>query len=159
MIQGLAAVISLSWVTFSTSARQPCHAAPPWIARVGSAAVLGLVALAGCGSSKPAYCSARSNLENSVQAATSLSPTSGIGALQAQFDKVRTDANQVVTQAKGDFPTQTSAIKSSVAALTSAVNALTANPSASQIATVTSAASSVVSSVQSFTDASRSKCS
>jgi hypothetical protein len=128
-------------------------------ARVVFVAVLGLAALAGCGGSKPAYCSARTNLEKSIQEATSLSPSTGISTLRAQFKKVQTDANTVVSQAKSDFPSQTSAIKSSVDGLTSAVNALPANPSASQIATVVSSASSVVSSVKSFVDASSSKCS
>jgi hypothetical protein len=140
-------------------ARQSLHAAGRLIARVVCVAVLGLVALAGCGSSKPAYCSARTNLENSVNEATSLSPSSGVSALQAQFKKIQTDANAVVSQAKGDFPSETSAIKSSVDALKSAVNALPANPSASQIASVVGSASSVVSSVKSFVDASSSKCS
>ena len=122
--------------------------------------VLGLVALAGCGSSnKPAYCSARTSLENSINEVTSLSPSSGISALQAAFTNIKTDANAVVSQAKSDFPSETSAITSSVDALTSAVSALTANPSASQIATVVSAAGNVVSSFKSFVDASKSKCS
>jgi hypothetical protein len=148
-------------VTLSASARQPHHVATKWAARSVCIAALALVALAGCGgsSSKPAYCSARADLENSINGVSSLSPSSGASALEAQFQKVKTDANKVVTQAKSDFPTQTSAIKSSVDALTSAVNALTANPSATQIATVTSAASTAVSSVKSFLDASRSKCS
>jgi hypothetical protein len=149
----------LIWVTLSVSARQTHHAATNRIARVVSVAVLGLVTLAGCGSSKPAYCSARADLENSIKGVSSLSPSSPMSVLEAQFKKIQTDANAVVTQAKGDFPTETSAIKSSVEALTSAVNALKANPSASQIVTVTSAASNVVSSVKSFTDASSSKCS
>jgi len=151
-------------VTLSASARQPHHVAGKWTARSVCIAALALVALAGCGggsrsSSKPAYCSARADLENSINGVSSLSPSSGASALEAQFQKIKTDANKVVTQAKSDFPTQTSAIKSSVDALTSAVNALTANPSATQIATVTSAASTVVSSVKSFVDASSSKCS
>jgi hypothetical protein len=148
-------------VTLSAGAKQSHHAARWWIASV---AVVGLVALAGCGgsttsSSKPAYCSARADLENSIQGVTSLSPSSGVSALQAQFEKVKTAANKVVTQAKGDFPNETNAIKASVDALTSSVNALTANPSASQIAAVTTAASTALSSVQSFLDASKSKCS
>ena len=146
-------------MTLSVNTRQPRHAAARWNARVVCVAVLGLVALAGCGSSKPAYCSARTDLENSIKEATSLSLSSGTTALEAQFKKVQTDANTVVSQAKGDFPSETSAIKSSVDALTSAVNALPANPSASQIATVISSASSVVSSAKSFVDASSSKCS
>ena len=126
---------------------------------VVSVAALGLIALAGCGSSKPAYCSARAELENSIKGVSSLSPTSGISALQDAFTKIKTDADAVVTKAKSDFPNQTNAIKSSIDALTSAVNALEANPSAGQIATVTGAASNAVSSVKSFIDASKPKCS
>lgn len=124
-----------------------------------AAAGLALVALVGCGSSKPAYCSARTNLENSIKGLTSLNASSGISGLEAQLKKIQTDATTLVSQAKSDFPSQTSAVKSSVDALDSAVRSLPANPSASQIATVASSASSVVSSVKSFVDASSSKCS
>ena len=88
-----------------------------------------------------------------------MSPSSGVGALEAAFRKIKTDANTVVGQAKSDFPSETSAIKSSVDALTSAVTALKTNPSPSHIATVASAAASVVSSFKNFVDASKSKCS
>ena len=147
-------------MTLSASARQPHHVAGKWTARSVCIAASALVVLAGCGSSsKPAYCSARADLENSINGVSSLSPSSGVSALQTQFEKIKTDADKVATQAKSDFPAQTSAIKTSVDALTSAVNALTANPSATQIATVASAASTAVSSIKSFVDASRSKCS
>ena len=146
-------------MTLSASARQPHHVAAKWAVWSVCVAALVLVGLAGCGgSSKPAYCSARADLENSINGVSSLSPSSSVSDLQAQFQKVKTDANQVVTEAKGDFPTQPSAIKSSVDGLTRAVNALTANPSATQIATVIGSASTVVSSVKSFVDASSSKC-
>jgi hypothetical protein len=127
--------------------------------RIGALAVVGLVALAGCGSSKPGYCTDRSNLENSIKGLTSLNVSSGLSGLQSQLKKIETDATSLVNSAKNDFPSETSAIKSSVAALESAVNALPSSPSAGQIATVASAASSVVSSVKSFTDATSSKCS
>ena len=143
----------------TADAKKSHHAATRWIASV---AVVGLLALAGCGgssSSKPAYCSARADLQNSIQGVSDLSPTSGVSTLQAEFQKVKTAADKVVTQAKSDFPNQTSAIKSSVDALTSSVNALTTNPSVGQIAAVTNAASTALSSVQSFLDASKSKCS
>jgi hypothetical protein len=146
-------------VTVSISARPAHHRAARWNAWVVCVALVGLVALASCGSSKPAYCSARTNLENSLNAAVSLSPTSPVSDLEAQLKKVQTDAATVVTQAKSDFPSQTSAIKSSVDALTNAVKALPANPSASQIATVVGSASTVASAVKSFVDASSSKCS
>ena len=142
----------------TADAKKSHHAATRWIASV---AVVGLLALAGCGgsSSKPAYCSARADLQNSIQGVSDLSPTSGVSTLQAEFQKVKTAADKVVTQAKSDFPNETSAIKSSVDALTSSVNALTTNPSVGQIAAVTTAVSTALSSVQSFLDASKSKCS
>lgn len=114
-----------------------------------------VVALAGCGSSKPAYCGARTNLENSVKGLTS----SGVSGLKTQVTTIQSDATTLVSSAKSDFPTETSAITSSVDALKTAVAGLSSSPSAAQIATVTKDAASVVSSVKSFTDASSSKCS
>jgi len=148
-------------MSFTTSGRLPDHAGARRIAPLVCAVVIGLVALAGCGgsSSKPAYCTARTNLESAITDITSLSPTSGISALEAAFTKIKTDANTVVSEAKSDFPSQTSAIQSSVASLTSAVSALKSNPSAGNIATTTGAAASVVSSFQSFVNTSKSKCS
>ena len=158
--EGVAKVIQFDPVILTTSARQPHRTVATWIARAVCVAVLGLVGLAGCGSSsKPAYCSARTSLENSIKQVTSLSPSSGIGALEAAFTNIKTDANTVISQAKGDFPSETSAIKSSVDSLTTAVSALESNPSPGNIATVTGAASNVVNSFKSFVDASKSKCS
>ncbi len=117
------------------------------------------VTLAGCGSSKPAYCTDRTNLSNSVKGLTSLTVSSGISGLKSQVTMIQGDATTLVNSAKSDFPSQTSAITSSVDALKSAVAALSSSPSAAQIATVTKDAASVVSSVKSFTDASSSKCS
>ena len=145
-------------VAVNIEARRARHI-PGLRTRIGALAVVGLVALAGCGSSKPGYCTNRSNLENSIKGLTSLNISSGLTGLQSQLKKIETDASSLVNSAKNDFPSETSAIKSSVAALESAVKALPSSPSAGQIATVASAASSVVSSVKSFTDATSSKCS
>jgi hypothetical protein len=122
-------------------------------------AAVGLIALAGCGSSKPGYCSDRTKLENSIEGLTSLNATSGISGLESQLKTIQSDATTVVGTAKSDFPSQTSAVKSSVDALSSAVKALPSSPSAGQIATIASDAASVVNSVKSFTDATSSKCS
>ena len=122
-------------------------------------AVVGLVALVGCGSSKPTYCSDRASLENSVKGLTSLNVSSGISGLKTQLNKVESNATALVSSAKSDFPSQTSAITSSVDALKSAVKAIPASPSAGQIATIAADAASVVSSVKGFSDASSSKCS
>ena len=123
-----------------------------------SVAALAAIVLAACGSSKPAYCSSRSNLENSIKGLTSLNVSSGISGLEAQVKKIQSDATTLVNQAKGDFPSETSAISSSVSKLESAVKSLSSNPSAGEIASVASAASGVVSSVKSFVDSSSSKC-
>ena len=122
-------------------------------------AAAAVAALAGCGSSKPAYCTDRTSLENSVKGLTSLTVSSGISGLKSQVKTIQSDALTLVSSAKSDFPTETSAITSSVDALQGAVATLSSNPSAVQIATVTKDAASVVSSVKSFTDPSSAKCS
>src|SRR6476620_11301758 len=73
------------------------------------AAVAAMIALAGCSSSKPAYCTDRTNLENSVKGLTS----AGISGLKSQLKQVQSDASTLVSSAKGDFPDETSAITSS----------------------------------------------
>jgi hypothetical protein len=124
------------------------------------AAAIAVVALVGCGSSKPAYCTDRANLENSIKGLTSLNLTSsgGISSLKAQLTQIQSDATALVNSAKSDFPTQTSAISSSVNALKNSVTTLASSPSAGQVATVTKDAASVVNSVKSFTDATSSQC-
>ena len=122
-------------------------------------AVAGVVAMAGCGSSKPAYCTDRTNLESSIKGLTSLSFSSGVSGLEAQLKKIQSAATAAVNSAKSDFPSETSAIKSSVDALTGAVKGLPSSPSAKQIATIASDASNMVNAVTSFSDATASKCS
>ena len=88
-----------------------------------------LIALAGCGSSsKPAYCSDRTNLENSIKNLPTVTSSSGVSGLKSQITTIESDANSVVNSAKSDFPSQTSAVKTSVDALQSAVNALPVEP-------------------------------
>jgi len=126
---------------------------------IAVAAAVAAIALAGCSSGKPAYCTDRTNLQNSVKGLTSLTVSSGVSGLKTQVSQIQSDATTLVNSAKSDFPTETSAITSSVSALKNSVAALSASPSAAQIATVTKDAASVVSSVKNFMDASNSKCS
>jgi hypothetical protein len=116
-------------------------------------AVAGVVAvLSGCGSSKPSYCDDRSNLESSVKGLTSVDLRSGgVSALQSQLTKIESDANAVVASAKGDFPSETDALKSSVSSLKSAVEQ-------GQIPAAIAGVQSVASAAKSFTDATSSKC-
>lgn len=73
---------------------------------LGVTVVAGIcVVLAGCGgSSKPAYCSDRSNLENSVKGLSDLTLTSGMSGLEAQLNKIKTNSTALVKSAQSDFP-------------------------------------------------------
>jgi len=122
---------------------------------LAAATAVGLAGLAGCSSGKPAYCTDRTNLQNSVKGLTS----SGISGIKTQLKQIQSDATTLVSSAKSDFPSETGAITSSVNTLKSSVTALPSSPSVAQAATVTSDAASVVSSVKSFVNASNSKCS
>jgi hypothetical protein len=126
---------------------------------LATAVAIGVVALAGCSDSKPAYCTDRTNLENSVKGLTSLNFSGGISAIQSQVAMIGTNATALVNSAKSDFPSQTKAITSSVDALKNSVAALAADRSAANIATATRDAASVVTSVKSFTNATSSQCS
>ena len=137
-----------------TRSRARQGSARAWILLVLAAATA-VIALAGCSSSKPAYCTDRTNLQNSVKGLTS----AGISGLKTQLTQIQSDATSLVSSAKGDFPSETSAITSSVDALKSSLAALPSSPSATQVAIVGRDAASVVSSVKNFVDASNSKCS
>jgi hypothetical protein len=132
------------------------RAASTWV-QLALAASAVVVALAGCSSSKPAYCTDRANLQNSVKGLTSLNVTD-VDSVKSQVQKIESDATALVNSAKSDFPSQTSAISSSIDALKSSVRALASSPSVADIATVTKNAAGVVSSVKSFTDATSSQC-
>jgi hypothetical protein len=117
-----------------------------------------LVAATGCGgSSKPAYCSDRDSLNSSIKGLSGAA-SGGVSGLKSQLATIQSDAKALAGSAKSDFPSQTSAITSSVNTLSSAVKALPANPSTAQIASLAADAAAVVSSVKAFSDATSSKC-
>jgi len=131
-----------------------------WI-RLPAVLVVGVavVALAGCGSSKPAYCSDRNALQESVKALPGLASSANLSGLQTQATKIQTEATTLVDAAKSDFPSETSAIKSAVDTLSSTVKALPSSPSTQDYAQVALAAATAVSAVSNFSSATNSKCS
>ena len=65
----------------------------------------------------------------------------------------------MVSSAKDDFPSETSALQSSVDALSAAVKQTGQSPSAEQVATLAKDVKNVSTATQSFTSATDSKCS
>lgn len=114
------------------------------------------IALSSCGSSKPAYCSQVSDLKKSVQ---NLSNVKGLSDLKTQLEKIGNQANNAVSSAKSDFPSQTAALSSSVNALEATVKQLPSSPSPSQLTAVAKQASAAVTSLKNLANATSSKCS
>jgi hypothetical protein len=125
---------------------------------VGVAAVC-LAATTACGSSsKPAYCTDRTNLENSIKGLADFHVQNGISGLESQLSKIQTDANALVSSAKSDFPSETSAIRSSIDQLSTTVKSFPSNPSPTNIGMLVSEISSTVTSVENFYNSTKSKC-
>jgi hypothetical protein len=134
------------------------------------AGAVGLVAVAACGSggststststsSRPAYCSDRTSLQNSVKGLTSLNASAGMSGLESRAKKVQSSANRLANAAQSDFPRQSNALKSSITALENSVRALASNPSATNIGNVSKDAENVVTSARNLVNATSSKCS
>lgn len=138
--------------------RLPAHRA---LVRAGLAALLALslLAAAGCGGDdKPSYCSDRTNLENAVKDLPSAAKSGGTSGLQTQLNTIETDANDLISAAKDDFPSETSTLKSTIDQMKTSVEGLGSNPTASQLAPLVLNATAVVNAVKSFTDATQSAC-
>ncbi len=103
---------------------------------VAAALVAALVA-AGCGgSSKPDYCSNVSDLRQSVDDLKSVNlEFADLSTLQADVQKVLSNAAAVVSSAKQDFPNETSALESSVSRLSTDIKGLPSHrPAGSSLA-------------------------
>lgn len=127
-----------------------------------AATVLAVIvfAVTGCGgSSKPAYCSNVSDLQGSVDELSSVQLESGaLSTVQADLEKVQTNANAVVSSAKQDFPSETSALKSSVSSLAATVNQLPPTPSPQQLVALTAGIAGAVTAAKELSSATESAC-
>ena len=115
---------------------------------------------AGCGgSSKPAYCSDVSDLQQSVTDLKNVQLQSGaLPTLQTDLQTVQTNANAVVSSAKADFPSQTSALQSSVSSLSKTINKLPQSPTPQQLLQLAPEINSVVTAAQGLQSATSSSC-
>jgi hypothetical protein len=125
-------------------------------------AVVTAVAIAGCGSSasstaKPAYCSDIAALKKTINDLPSAA-SGGVSGLQSALAKLKTQTDAVVASAKSAFPQETQALSSSVDQLEKTVKGLSGSPSVSQIATLTSEATSTVDAAKALINSAHSKC-
>ena len=118
-------------------------------------AVAAALAVAACGSSKPAYCSAQTNLKNTING---LSNVSSASELKSSLQKIESDAKSLASSAKSDFPSQTAAIQSSLTTLESTLKQAAGGDTAA-IKKLPGQISAAVTSIDDFANASKSKCS
>ena len=119
------------------------------------------LALLGCGSSKPSYCAKTTDLQKAVQQLQSVSSLSGAtNSLTSTLTNIDSSAQAVVSAAKSDFPGETSAISSSVAALRSTISQLS-NPQSksSAVSQLPAEIVAAIAAVNNFQTATKSKCS
>jgi hypothetical protein len=118
-----------------------------------------VLVLAGCGSSKPAYCSDRASLEKSVKQVPGLASSADFSGLGTQASKIQAEATKLASAAQSDFPTESSAVKRDVDTLVSSIKDLPSSPATQDYAKVGINAATAVSSVSNFSSATKSKCS
>jgi hypothetical protein len=76
-------------------------------------------ALSACGGGdKPAYCSSVNDFKDSVSGLTNLQiAQNGVSAVTTQVNKIKSSGQQLVADAKSDFPSETTALSGSITAL------------------------------------------
>jgi esterase/lipase len=121
--------------------------------------VAGAVVLAGCGSSKPSYCSSLTTLKQSVKDLPSTDVIkNGTNALKTNVDKVVNNAHAVVNAAKKDFPAETGAITTAIDSLQTTVNQLEKGTSPTLVVQAASNVASLATSVKNFSSTASTKC-
>ena len=124
------------------------------------AAVLVLSGLAaGCSSSKPAYCTAASQLKTSVHDLGSITVNiHDLSSVSTAVSKVSSDAKTFASEAKSAYPSQTTALKNSLSGLQTAITSARAQPSLTTVAAVVSAITQVKTSAGNLQNAAAGKC-
>jgi O-acetylhomoserine/O-acetylserine sulfhydrylase-like pyridoxal-dependent enzyme len=114
-----------------------------------------VVLIAGCGGSKPAFCSNVSDLQSSVKG---LNVSGGLSSIKTQLQTIEKQGKSVISSAKSDFPSDTAAMKTAFTNLQTEVKSISSKPDVSQLATLATDAKAAVDSVNNFVSASKSKC-
>ncbi len=125
------------------------------------AAVLVLSGLAaGCsGSSKPAYCTAASQLKTSVHDLGNITVNiHDLSSVSTAVSKVSSDAKTFASEAKSAYPSQTTALKNSLSGLQAAIKSAKGQPSLTTVAAVVSSITQVKTSAGNLQSAAAGKC-
>jgi hypothetical protein len=129
-----------------------------WIMLALAAAAL---VAAGCGGSdKPGYCSDVSDLQQSVDDLKNvdLSQSDALSTVETDLKKVKSNADAVVSSAKEDFPSETSALKSAVASVSTTIDGLPSSPTEQQLAPLAQELDSVATAAKDLKSATTSAC-
>jgi D-ribose pyranose/furanose isomerase RbsD len=105
---------------------RPAHRPGPhrWALVLAAALVLATVA-AGCSSSKPAYCTAASQLKTSVQDLGNINiNVHDLSSVNTAVSNVQADAKKLASDVKSAYPSQTTALKTSLSSLQTTVAAV-----------------------------------
>jgi hypothetical protein len=135
-----------------------------WLAMSGRiASVVTLLSLsiligAGCGSSKPEYCSKADDLQGALDTLKGDVSGGNVSAISSDLQAAKTDLDAVASSAKADFPSETRAMRSSLSTLTSAIEALPSSPSSSDLVGLAGDVVAVKTAVDNFKTATSSEC-
>src|ERR1700722_11310030 len=139
---------------------RPRRSRPAGLTLIAATCLIAAVLLSACGSSKPSYCSSVSNLEKSVGDLKGVNVvSSGTSGLSSALQKVQSSAKTAVSDAKSDFPAETTDVTNPLSALSNSVKQISGTPSAGAIAQIATQLSASVSAIQNFVSATKSKCS
>ena len=125
------------------------------------ALLIGGALIAGCGSSsKPAYCDPVTKTENAIKSLPTAEDVkkNGVETLKSDLSTLQQNATTAVNQAKSDFSTETTALKSSVDALANTVKQIASSPSAQTLAQLPAQLSAVSTAGKNLQSAVSSKC-
>jgi hypothetical protein len=139
---------------------RPAHRPGPhrWALVLAAALVLATVA-AGCSSSKPAYCTAASQLKTSVQDLGNINiNVHDLSSVNTAVSNVQADAKKLASDVKSAYPSQTTALKTSLSSLQAAVKSAMAQPSLTTVAAVVSSVTQVKTAAGNMQTAVKGKC-
>jgi hypothetical protein len=114
----------------------------------------------GCSSSKPAYCTAATDLKTSVSNLSNVDVAkNGLSSLQTALSSVQTNAKTFASDAKSAYPSQTTALQNSLSSLENAIKSAKGQPPLTAASAVVPAVTQVKNSASSLESAVSGKCS